>query len=169
MLIPEYAQACRGQHQTLSADAWVERQPAGCQHPKKVSAGKHQDVSGHGTNALDDTVSPHADLCRRFAAGAAIAEELPAWAFGMDLDRATTPRWPRSPPVALNRSLPGSIPATGKYVHPQSECVLPLSARVRQSSPDREDRRHNTRPFGRGPAASSRYERPLENRVDRGG
>jgi len=55
-----------------------QTKPASRDHPDHVAAGKRQDVAVEFMHAGEEAVGPIGHVARRFAAGAAVAEQLPA-------------------------------------------------------------------------------------------
>ena len=55
-----------------------------------MAAGKNQNIPGYYAHAADYTISPRCDLLWQFAAGTAIAEQLPVRAFLKDVNRQAT-------------------------------------------------------------------------------
>src|SRR5437667_2134916 len=86
VLVTQCAQARRAQHER-SAVNWLNPDPACGQHSEKMSAGKKQNISSHRAPAAHDAISPRSDLLRRFAARAAVAEQLPVRTFSQDVNR----------------------------------------------------------------------------------
>src|SRR6476660_4264914 len=87
VFIAQAAQASRTEHER-SAEQRFQPNPTRSQYSKKVAAREKQNVSGNFTDALHDTVCPRRNVFWRFAARAAIAEQLPVRAFCKDLSRA---------------------------------------------------------------------------------
>src|SRR5437016_13368095 len=86
VLVTQCAQARRAQHER-SAVNWLNPDPACGQHSEKMSAGKKQNISSHRSHAAHYAISPRSDLLRRFAARAAVAEQLPVRTFSQDVNR----------------------------------------------------------------------------------
>ena len=55
-----------------------------------MPAGEKQDVALYGTGPIYNSVGAGTDLLRRFASGAAIAEQVPAWTLGADIGAAAS-------------------------------------------------------------------------------
>jgi hypothetical protein len=87
VFVPEYAYACRGQHEKSSC-AGFHPQPAGSEYPQKMTAGKNQHIPIDYAHSAHHLIGPSANLIWQFSAGAAIAEQLPARGFCMNLDRS---------------------------------------------------------------------------------
>src|SRR5262249_34396884 len=83
VFVPQRAQTGGAQHQ-CACICHLQRRPSRCQHSEKVSAGKEQKISLHSSNATYYAVGSRCDLLRRFASGAAVAEELPVRPLGMN-------------------------------------------------------------------------------------
>jgi hypothetical protein len=76
VFIGEYAQARGAQHK-VTARTRVEAQPPGDQHAQKMAAGEEDHISSDGPDTFNNTVCALTDLRGRFAARAAVPEELP--------------------------------------------------------------------------------------------
>ena len=73
MFVTKGAYAGRIEEKIVTAQ-WRETQPAGSQHPQKMSAGKKQDVTVEGADAFDHGIGASGSLRNGFAAGTAIPE-----------------------------------------------------------------------------------------------
>ena len=62
-------------------------QPAG-EHPQKMPAGKDQHIAFDLAQTAHGAIGPRANLVRRFAVRAAVAEQLPVGVFRMNLRRS---------------------------------------------------------------------------------
>src|SRR6267143_673002 len=89
VFIAQRAEARRTQHESISARCF-NPSPARSQHSEEVPAGEKQNVARRRPHAVQYSVSPRGDLLWRFAARAAVAEQLPVRAFRTDLDRTAT-------------------------------------------------------------------------------
>ena len=60
-----------------SPSRWWQFQPHRCDHPRKVSVGKQQNISIGGEASLDDHACASCDLINRFAVRTTITPEIP--------------------------------------------------------------------------------------------
>src|SRR5437016_10339624 len=87
MLIAELAEA-RGAQQEITTRGCFGAQPARGEHPQEGSAGEYGHISRNGAHPPDDPVGSRAYLLRGFSSRAAVAEQLPIRALGVDLGGA---------------------------------------------------------------------------------
>src|SRR5689334_11834656 len=81
MLITQSAQARRAQHKELAVHRDVKPEPARRKHAQHMPAREQHGVSRNAADSLHDPVRARADLLGRLAAGTAVTEQFPPWAF----------------------------------------------------------------------------------------
>src|SRR5258706_14536652 len=84
VLVPERAQARRAQ-QEESAGARFETEPTRGEHPQEMPARKQQHVRLEAAHLAHHAIGPGTDLLWRLSARAAVAEQVPAGALGVNL------------------------------------------------------------------------------------
>src|SRR5947207_14846040 len=84
VLVAQRGEARRAQ-QPISPSRGLEPEPAGGEHPQEMPAREKQDVSPRLPHAAHHAVGPGADLVRRLASRATVAEALPGGALSVDL------------------------------------------------------------------------------------
>src|ERR1700722_18027405 len=78
MFITKGAEAGGAEQKVIARPCDILAEPAGGEDADEMSAGKEQDVTGDSAEPLDDAIGASAHLGGGFAAGAAVAEEVPA-------------------------------------------------------------------------------------------
>src|SRR5262249_26614311 len=84
MLVPHGAETGRAEDEK-PARPRRETEPARGEHSKKVPAGEEQRVALHGPDPEHHSVGASADLVGRLPVRAAVAEQLPVRALGLNL------------------------------------------------------------------------------------
>ena len=85
VFIAQGAEARCTQHEISAVGSGFDPQPPGRQDPNEMSTGEKQDVALYCAGPVYNSIGASADLPRRFSSGAAVAKQIPAWAFGADL------------------------------------------------------------------------------------
>src|SRR5205823_3286490 len=89
VFVSEHTQACCVQHEN-SPGGGFEPKPAGREHAQKMSARKNQNIAFDPSHTAHNVIGPGANLVRRFAPGASVAEEKPIRALRANLFRSET-------------------------------------------------------------------------------
>src|SRR6267378_122676 len=90
VFIADRAHARCAQKKGHTIHRWFESDPAGGQHPNKVSTREEQHISSSHFDAIQHIFGSCSYLGRRFASRAAVAEELPVRTLCTDLCRSAT-------------------------------------------------------------------------------
>src|SRR5215472_4500727 len=86
VFIAECASARRTQHERFAMN-WLHADPSCSQHSEKMPAGKNQIILRYGAQAAHYAISARCNLLWRFAAGTAVAEQLPVRTFLQNVNR----------------------------------------------------------------------------------
>src|SRR5262249_32460132 len=89
MFVPRRTEAGRAEEE-VPARPRLEPEPARSEYAEEVPAREQQHVAIDGADSAYHTVGPRSDLVRRLPSRAAVAEQLPVRALGVDLRAGTT-------------------------------------------------------------------------------